>query len=550
MNTLLCRLGLAYWLSAVAAAVPAWAQALVNVGFEQVDANGNPLGWTESGGFATEDPNNDARTYVPPTFALSQAYQGQRVYGVVKDGSRLGGTIFQRVTGAVPGTRYRAGVRCRTYRSGNGEMRCVIGLDPAGGTNPEAAGIVRSVPISSDGEWTRITVDAIAHSTAITVYISLLQGGSSGFAINYIDSAELIPNPPMTSECTDGSRIASLSDRRVDVAEQVEANYTVPAGYVITGIGARGTDENVATMVVRQNRLLPDGELEQGELVYFGYDPGGGTEAAVMLPPCYIAVGYGARAAPEWDIHTLVVWARSLEGDGRLGPMVEFRAGVDPSGGMERQFLAEEGRVLTGVGLRMQFNDLTGIRAVTDRYATVSVIPRPSILLEPASFQRVTRQWRNPTPDLVTIANVGTAPLNFGVASTAHWVAASPDAGTTGVGEAEPVQIVYDASTLGVGEHEATLYVWDAAADNSPQTIDITLTVTANPADFDQDGDVDLEDFGHLQRCFSGPGVVQSDALCLNTRLDEDEDVDQADFGIFQLCLSGANQPADPSCAP
>lgn len=110
--------------------------------------------------------------------------------------------------------------------------------------------------------------------------------------------------------------------------------------------------------------------------------------------------------------------------------------------------------------------------------------------------------------------------------------------------------MVYDASTLGVGEHEATLYVWDAAADNSPQTIDITLTVTANPADFDQDGDVDLEDFGHLQRCFSGPGVVQSDALCLNTRLDEDEDVDQADFGIFQLCLSGANQPADPSCAP
>jgi hypothetical protein len=107
--------------------------------------------------------------------------------------------------------------------------------------------------------------------------------------------------------------------------------------------------------------------------------------------------------------------------------------------------MAEEGRVLTGVGLRMQFNDLTGIRAVTDRYTAAREVP-------------------------------------------------------------------------------------------------------ITPGDFDFDGDVDQSDFGHLQDCYSGPGISQLSESCQDALLDTDDDVDQNDFAIFQGCMSGAGIPADPGC--
>ncbi|GMU23547.1 MAG: hypothetical protein AMXMBFR13_36250 [Phycisphaerae bacterium] len=67
-------------------------------------------------------------------------------------------------------------------------------------------------------------------------------------------------------------------------------------------------------------------------------------------------------------------------------------------------------------------------------------------------------------------------------------------------------------------------------------------------ADFNRDGDVDQEDFGYLQSCLSGPGVVQQDPHCQSALLDNDEDVDAADVVIFQRCQSGAGNPADPQC--
>jgi len=68
------------------------------------------------------------------------------------------------------------------------------------------------------------------------------------------------------------------------------------------------------------------------------------------------------------------------------------------------------------------------------------------------------------------------------------------------------------------------------------------------PADLDRDGDVDQTDFGLLQACLTGPGVIQDDPACEAARIDDDPDVDIDDFGILQACMSGANVPADPNC--
>lgn len=67
--------------------------------------------------------------------------------------------------------------------------------------------------------------------------------------------------------------------------------------------------------------------------------------------------------------------------------------------------------------------------------------------------------------------------------------------------------------------------------------------------DFDRDGDVDQEDFGHLQKCFSGSGEPQTAPECLDAFLDADDDVDAGDVAVFLSCIGGASVQADSTCA-
>ncbi len=74
---------------------------------------------------------------------------------------------------------------------------------------------------------------------------------------------------------------------------------------------------------------------------------------------------------------------------------------------------------------------------------------------------------------------------------------------------------------------------------------------SATPAvkpDFDRDGDVDQQDYGFLQSCFSGRDIPQYAPECLASRMDGDEDVDADDFGIFIRCAGAADQYAPPDC--
>jgi hypothetical protein len=67
--------------------------------------------------------------------------------------------------------------------------------------------------------------------------------------------------------------------------------------------------------------------------------------------------------------------------------------------------------------------------------------------------------------------------------------------------------------------------------------------------DFDDDCDVDLNDYGIFQSCASGPAIPYFDVpVCQAADLDEDGDVDQSDFGAFQRCYSGMGNDADPDC--
>ncbi|UCD30333.1 MAG: cellulase family glycosylhydrolase [Planctomycetota bacterium] len=100
---------------------------------------------------------------------------------------------------------------------------------------------------------------------------------------------------------------------------------------------------------------------------------------------------------------------------------------------------------------------------------------------------------------------------------------------------------------------------WTPGASDvcDPITIEIQATNTAGSdteswgvtvrsmADFDNDNDVDQEDFGFFQACLSGTGN-QQEPLCAPTDLDNDNDVDLNDFTLFQARMGGPNQ--QPIC--
>lgn len=69
-----------------------------------------------------------------------------------------------------------------------------------------------------------------------------------------------------------------------------------------------------------------------------------------------------------------------------------------------------------------------------------------------------------------------------------------------------------------------------------------------HPADFDEDGDVDLDDFGFMQGCVSGSGVSPGDPACQDANLDGDTDVDDEDVLAFRGCLSGAGVEPSEGC--
>jgi hypothetical protein len=66
------------------------------------------------------------------------------------------------------------------------------------------------------------------------------------------------------------------------------------------------------------------------------------------------------------------------------------------------------------------------------------------------------------------------------------------------------------------------------------------------PFDFDGNGRVDEVDFAAMRSCVSGPGIPLAPG-CDSKNLDGDSDIDLDDFGLFQRCYSGA-MPANPQC--
>lgn len=71
--------------------------------------------------------------------------------------------------------------------------------------------------------------------------------------------------------------------------------------------------------------------------------------------------------------------------------------------------------------------------------------------------------------------------------------------------------------------------------------------------DTDADGDVDLADYGEIQRCRSGEAATgggYAGELCACLDRDKDRHVDDEDLAVLADCTLGPASPSDPICAP
>jgi len=72
--------------------------------------------------------------------------------------------------------------------------------------------------------------------------------------------------------------------------------------------------------------------------------------------------------------------------------------------------------------------------------------------------------------------------------------------------------------------------------------------LTTTSADYDTDGDVDLDDFAHLQLCLGGQDVSLNHPDCVDADLNHSDDVDIEDLREFIGCMNGSRMPPAPGC--
>jgi hypothetical protein len=115
---------------------------------------------------------------------------------------------------------------------------------------------------------------------------------------------------------------------------------------------------------------------------------------------------------------------------------------------------------------------------------------------------------------------------------------------------ASQVQVAADGASLtcGLDLHNAAVGAWDVVV-SVPDCAEAALIqgfVVSPSAQFDDDGDVDMDEFRLFFACFNGPNnpLPATVANCDWADLDTDGDVDEADFLIFQSCFNGPNRPS------
>ncbi len=105
--------------------------------------------------------------------------------------------------------------------------------------------------------------------------------------------------------------------------------------------------------------------------------------------------------------------------------------------------------------------------------------PPPTISRSPGSMSfSATEGGGNPANQTLQISNSGGGTLNWNVGDNQSWLSLSPTSGSS-TGETDNVTVSVDISNLPAGTYNAIIIISDPNANNSPQTVAVTLNLNA-----------------------------------------------------------------------
>ena len=137
-----------------------------------------------------------------------------------------------------------------------------------------------------------------------------------------------------------------------------------------------------------------------------------------------------------------------------------------------------------------------------------------------------------------TIQATGTAPLSY------RWQKNSVDLDDGGhySGVTTNTLTVSDVDQADVAAYRCEV----TSPYGSATSNEADLTIIS--VDFDEDGDVDLDDFAHLQVCLGIENVSLSNPDCADADLSSDNNVSVADLQEFIGCVNGSGMPPASGC--
>ena len=175
----------------------------------------------------------------------------------------------------------------------------------------------------------------------------------------------------------------------------------------------------------------------------------------------------------------------------------------------------------------LKVGSYTGSISVTDPNAknnpqtisvnlTISQEAPPKIGVSPTSLSFSAEEGgSDPSPQNITISNQGSGTLNYQISWDAAWLDVSPDSGNTnGPGKSHVVSV--NSSGLTEGTYGGSIVISDSNASNSPQSVDVTLSITPQQ-DIPDDNNIGLS----ISPTSGGNGTLVTATISITGNLEE-----------------------------
>ncbi|MBI4578843.1 MAG: PQQ-dependent sugar dehydrogenase [Planctomycetes bacterium] len=341
------------------------------------------------------------------------------------------------------------------------------------------------------------------------------------------------------------------------------------SSYVCTSVGTAGPPPLPGGLVPTPAwaNYGPDAKPGPGQTgygdggVYYGFNPHSSPDGVDFYEPQFMGPA-AIRFPAEFDGRAFVARLGNIENVPTVGfDVLSLRLDDANEGFTCNRFLVGLGRAIdvlcayNGRVYVLEYNQQTS--ATGPGWGTPSklyeiaytIATQPIIGLSTNAITRSADYTYNISDDAFTVSNAGSGTLAFTVDDDESWLSVDPSSGTSiGPADMKTITVSYAVAGLPIGPHTATITVSDPAALNDPRMIAVTVTVRTVRPDIDQDGDVDVTDFAHVQACYNDVLNAPPVPACADADLDGNNTVDFRDVVPFLNCLSGAGILADRTC--